>query len=147
MLAGAVALAAGLALAWYHDRVNDAAYVSEKGTPAVRVLVKRDGQTRAWDEHRIVHPGDSLALQVACMQFPHAGVASWSGSAWVRLWDGPCVASLPFTLVVDRNPGNERISVVLANEPVTDAMLRSVENGSKAGRWFSVLDLAKEVTP
>ena len=48
-------------------------------------------------------------------------------AAWTRLSDAPCPAegaTLPFTLMVDAEPGDEQLAVVLSAGPLDDGALR-----------------------
>ncbi|HXN33813.1 MAG TPA: hypothetical protein VN894_18215 [Polyangiaceae bacterium] len=128
LAAGAVALAASvsffLARGWHPAKTR---YVAAKGVPGVQVLVHREGGTHVWDGRSPVRPGDSLALRVACEGLEHVAVASPGPTAWARLSNAACPRQgepLPFTLVVDAEPGDERLAVVLSREQMDDRGLR-----------------------
>jgi hypothetical protein len=128
---GALALAAGFALALaLRDRPlpNDG-YVGIKGTPAVQLLLHRDRDTHVWDGHSPLHPGDALALRVACEGLRRVVVATPGSSGWVRLSSTGCSVHddpLPFTLQVDDEPGDERLVVVLSQDELDDDTLQKV---------------------
>jgi hypothetical protein len=117
-----------------------------KGGVFTQVLVRSRGAVRLWDGTSAVRPGDALAVRVGCDAFAHVTVAS--NDAVVRAWEGPCVADapLPFTLVVDGQPGRERFSVVMSREHLDDEALRTaVRTASQNDRvWVTTFDLTKE---
>lgn len=126
--AGAVALAASVSLflvrGWHPATTR---YVAAKGVPGVQVLVHREGGTHVWDGRSPVRPGDLLALRVACEGLEHVAVASPGPTEWARLSNAACPRQgepLPFTLVVDAEPGDERLAVVLSREQMDDRGLR-----------------------
>lgn len=128
---------------------DDPGYVGTKGTPAVQVLVRSEGVTRVWDGRSPVHPGDALALHVACEGLTQATVAADAPFGVLRLSDGSCPripSTLPFTLVVDDQPGPERFSVVLSVSRVDDDRLRELVRQNTRGRdvWTTSFDLPKE---
>ena len=94
----------------------------------MQVLVHRDHDTRVWDARTPVRPGDALALRVACEGAP-ARHRRGAGSGPGRV-DAPLRralprrgATLPFTLTVDAEPGDERLAVVLSQDPLDDHAL------------------------
>jgi hypothetical protein len=154
-LAASVATVAALAaavLVYVKTRpavVDDADYVGAKGTPAVQILVRSSGQTRVWDGRSAVRPGDSLAVHVACEQLEHVTVGAPSPRGVTRLSDGACPkapATLPFTLVVDGEPGSERLIVVIARRRLDDGVLAdAVRAGSRsADVWVTSFEFPKE---
>lgn len=129
--------------------------VAVKGSPAVQLLVRRGNETLPWDGLRRVRPGDALGLRVACEGFRHVAVAGGAGLTpvrWSSLSTGECppaVGVLPFTLVVDDEPGRERLAVVFSRS-VLDA--RRLEEAIEQRRvdadvWVTRFDLAKEDAP
>jgi hypothetical protein len=145
---GGIALAAGV-LFLVRGRSPSGDYIATKGTPAVQLLVHRDGDTRVWDGRSPVHPGDALALRVACEGLGHVAVAAPGPDAWVRLSDAPCPAqadALPFTLRVDDQPGDERLAVVLSRTAMGDAQLRAAiaETTRSDDAWVVGFVLPKE---
>lgn len=149
--AATLAALAAAAIVYVKSRpaVDDTDYVAAKGVPAVQVLVRSGGQTRVWDARSPVRSGDSLALRVACEQLVHVTVASPSSSGLVRLSDGPCPktpATLPFTLVVDDQPGRERLVVVLTRTRLDDTALGEAlrVNTRDAHVWVTTFEFAKE---
>jgi len=150
--AAAIAALAAVVIVYVRGRSasDDAQYLGVKGMPAAQVLVRSDGQTRVWDARSPVRAGDSLAVHVACEQFRHVTVASAPpGGGLVRLSDGPCPTTpdtLPFTLLVDDQPGQERLLVVLAQSRLDDAALAAAVRVSSrsAGVWVAAFELAKE---
>lgn len=147
------ALAAGVALVLRRaGDATDGGYVGIKGSPAVQLLVSRGGTASIWDGHAPVHPGDALAIRVACEGLSRVAVAGWAASGWARLKDGGCPASpapLPFTLVVDGEPGNERFAVVLSKQALDDGALASAarETARTADLWTVRFDLPKTKEP
>lgn len=133
-VAGAVALAAGIALVARAPGkpAETDGYVGVKGTPAVQVLVHRDRDTRIWDGRSPLHPGDALALRVACEGLKRVVVAAPGAvrpdaARWERLSSAPCPGRddpLPFTLRVDGEPGEEKLAVVLSQDEIDDETLQ-----------------------
>jgi hypothetical protein len=150
MAAVGLALAAsvaGIARLWPNER-----YVGVKGTPAVQLLVRHHQDTAIWDGHAAVHPGDSLALRVACEGLARVAVASWGPGGWRRLSDSECPganAPLPFTLLVDGEPGSERLAVVLSHVPMDDETLRGAIDATRRTTDVWVVDflLPKATSP
>ena len=124
-LAGALAVAAAAVLVLRTPpTLTDETYVGVKGTPAVQVLLRRQGRTQIWNGQESVRPGDALALRVGCEGFSHVTVATpgKARGSWTRLADEACPgddAPLPFSLIVDDHPGEERL-IVLLSEHVLD---------------------------
>jgi len=151
-IAPAVAIAALAVVVVYvkaRPASEDALYIGVKGMPAVQVLVRSDGQTHVWDGRAPVRAGDALVLHVACEQFRHVTVAAAPPGGLVRLSDGPCPTTpgtLPFTLIVDDQPGRERLAVVLAQSRLDDAALAAAVHVSSrsASAWVTAFELAKE---
>ncbi|HEU4534427.1 MAG TPA: hypothetical protein VFS00_09925 [Polyangiaceae bacterium] len=150
--AGLLAVAAALALALRRpaDDAADEDYVAAKAAPAVQLLVRSEGTTRVWDGRSALRPGDAIAIRVACERLGHVTVATDAPGGLARLSDGPCPKSpsaLPFTLVVDDQPGRERFSVVLATKRLEDEQLRDRvrENARERDVWVTAFDLRKEL--
>ncbi len=148
---GALAMAAGVALALGlrdKPRATDG-YVGIKGTPAVQLLLHRDRDTRVWDGHSPLRPGDALALRVACEGLKRVVVATPGSSGWVRLSSTGCPAHddpLPFTLQVDDEPGDERLAVVLSQDELDDDALQKAiaETRQTADTWVLSYVMPKE---
>jgi hypothetical protein len=152
-VAGAVALAACLVLFVRSRTAETPDYVGTKGTPAVQLLVHRGAETNLWDGHTRVHPGDALALRVACEGLKHLVVAAPANAGgngdWQRLSEGACPSQgepLPFTLVVDEEPGDEKLAVVLSQDAMNDAALRrAIESSARTTDvWVVDFVLPKE---
>jgi hypothetical protein len=147
---GALALAAGLALVVRGRQfTTDGGYVGIKGTPAVQLLLHRDRDTHVWDGHSPLHPGDALALRVACEGLKHVVVATPGASGWVRLSSTGCPVNgdpLPFTLQVDEEPGEEKLAVVLSQDELDDDTLQKAiaETRQTADTWVLSYVLPKE---
>ncbi len=142
------ALAACLVL-FVRGRAVEPQYVGIKGSPAVQVLVHRQADTWIWDGRTAVRPGDALALRVACEGLDHVAVASPGAAGWGRITDGACPvegAPLPFTLVVDAEPGDEQHAVVLSRDALDDEALRGAigEGRRTADVWVAGFLLPKE---
>jgi hypothetical protein len=138
----------------YAARAPDAdggRYVGVKGTPSVELLIHRDGETFLWDGHAPIRPHDALALRVACEGLSHVAVASRDapGDAWTRVKEVDCPsgpsATLPFTLLVDEEPVDERFAVVVSRAPLDDAALGAAAGAPArtADVWAVQFDLAK----
>ena len=115
----------------------------------MQVLVRAEGSTRIWDGRSPVHPGDAIALHVVCEGLAQITVAAETPSGVARLSDGPCPSvpsTLPFTLVVDGEPGRERFSVVLTRARVDDARLRELVQRQARDHdvWVASFDFPKE---
>jgi hypothetical protein len=147
---GALALAAGIALAFaLRDRPVPDGYVGIKGTPAVQLLLHRDRDTHVWNGHSPLHPGDALALRVACEGLKRVVVATPGPSGWVRLSSTGCPVHddpLPFTLQVDDEPGDEKLAVVLSQDELDDDTLQKAiaETRQTADTWVLSYVMPKE---
>jgi hypothetical protein len=130
-------------------------YVAPKSAPAVQVLLHREGRTTIWDSVTPVRPRDALALRVACEGLARVSVLvpPSSGSAWTRVSEGVCMEAgiLPFTLVVDDQPGDERAAVVFSRTMLDEQSARtSVEQKTRAGDVWTVelvFPKSSEVSP
>jgi hypothetical protein len=132
-------------------------YVAPKSAPAVQVLVHRDGRTTVWDGRAAVRPRDALALRVACEGLSRVSVlaprGSSAGDGWMRVSEGACLEAgiLPFTLVVDDQPGDERAAIVFSRAALDEATARAeVERKTRgADVWTVELVFPKssEVSP
>ena len=129
---GMVALTAEFAwFAMSGDREGERdSYVASKGEPGVQAIVRSEGRSQVWDGKRPLRPGDAIALRASCEGFAHVAVVTPSPSdgGWSRLFDGACPRGsepLPFTLVADDKPGDERLAVVFSAARVEDGALRS----------------------
>jgi hypothetical protein len=127
--------------------------VAIKGTPAVQLLVRRGDVTRPWDGASPVRPGDVLGLRLACEELEHVAVVARSAEPqrrWSPMYQGGCPpvgAALPFTLVVDDQPGVERFAVVFSAAPLEPAALDdAVERRRTDGSaWVTRFELGKEI--
>lgn len=151
-LAGVLAVAACMLVFMNSRRDSRVGYVGEKGTPAVELLVRRDGDTAIWNGHAAVYPGDALAVRVACEGLSHVVVvAQTEGRGWTRLADADCPpdpsSSLPFTLLVDEQPGDEHFVVVLSRAVLDDAAIRNAATGATrtADLWTVRFDVPKSL--
>lgn len=152
---GALALAAGIVLFFRgrHEVTSpvpndESSYVGIKGVPAAQALVRRDGKIRLWDGAARLKPGDALAVGLACEQFTRAAVYARGATGPSKLWEGECPRgpnpTLPFTLVVDDEPGRERFSVVLSREPLDDARSARAIQASTRGADIWTIDFTFE---
>jgi hypothetical protein len=149
----ALAAVSLLAVGYAASRLQeDASYVAVKGSPAVQVLLHRAGRTQPWDGASQVRPGDALALRVACESFVHVSVVtapSLRQPALARLSDAECPANpalaLPFTLLIDGEPGRERFSVVFSQARLNDAQLEAaLRSGLRSTEvWVTHFELEK----
>jgi hypothetical protein len=123
---------------------RESAYVGTKGSPAVQALIHRD-RTSVWDGHSPITPGDAIALRVACAGFSDVTVATTAShdrAGWVKLFEGACPASeepLKFTLVVDEEPGEERVAVVFRRDPMDDRQLQmAIQSEARTANVWTV---------
>jgi hypothetical protein len=140
--ASGLALAAGVALFVGRTPAASSAssgYVGTKGMPAVQVLVRRGNDTSIWDGRAPLHPGDVLALRVACEGLSRVTVAAPGASGWERLSESGCSSEpLPFTLVVDGEPGDEKLAVVLSDQAIDTERLRAaIEQSTKSAELWT----------
>jgi hypothetical protein len=147
-VAGALAMAAAVALYLHGRDATDQPYVGVKGAPSIQVLVRGKDGTRVWDGRSPVHPGDAIALHVACEQLTQFTVATDSAEAH-RFSEGTCPqapTTLPFTLVVDDQPGHEHFVVVLSRAPLDDRALQHAVRARTRdeGMWVTAFDFPKE---
>jgi hypothetical protein len=153
LAAGLAVLGAAIALLVMSGEGEPPA-VAVKGSPAVQVLVRRGEETRTWDGSRPVQPGDALGLRVACEEFRHVAVAVASGQArgrWSHLSQGVCPAAggaLPLTLVVDDEPGSERLAVVFSRSRLDPLALDEAIEARRldTDAWVTRFELAKDVS-
>lgn len=153
LAAGLAVLGAAIALL-VMSRESEPPAVAVKGSPAVQVLVQRGEETRTWDGSSPVQPGDALGLRVACEEFRHVAVAVASGEArgrWSHLSQGVCPPAgeaLPFTLVVDDEPGSERLAVVFSRSRLDPRALDEAIEARRldADAWVTRFELDKEVS-
>jgi len=141
----AVALAAGVVL-WFHASPAPT-YVASKGAPAIQVLVRRDGATHLWDPEFKIRDRDVLALRVACEAMTRVTVLVADRGDWKQTFEGACQDDvLPFTLVVDDDPGDDRIAIVLGRAPLDQASARLAADSQtkNADVWALTFVLTKE---
>ena len=148
----AIAVAAGIVL-WLRGTTEGShqapTYVATKSAPAVQVLVRRDGATRLWDTNARIREHDALALRVACESMTHVVVLVSDRGDWKPTFESACEADvLPFTLVVDDEPGDERVAVVLSRAPLDPASARrAAEQQTKnADVWALMFVFGKELS-
>ncbi|HEU4583824.1 MAG TPA: hypothetical protein VFS67_36455 [Polyangiaceae bacterium] len=124
--------------------------VGVKGSPAVQLLVQRRSETRPWDGASPVRAGDALALRVVCEGFERVAVAvDTGGERWSRLSEGACPAAgaaLPFTLLVDDEPGAEHLAVAFSKSALAERTLQQAiaERRRDAQVWVTRFELVKE---
>jgi hypothetical protein len=149
-VAGTLALAAAVALFFRGKPVPGDGYVGIKGTPAVQLLLHRDRDTRVWDGHSPLHPGDAIALRIACEGLKRVVVAAPGASGdWAPLSSNGCPANdepLPFTLQVDSEPGDEKLAVVLSQDELDPGALQKAiaETRRTADVWVLSFVMPKE---
>lgn len=132
---------------------EEPAAVASKGTPAAQLLVRRGEVTRPWDGESPVRPGDVLGLRLACEELRYVAVSTRSADTrrrWSPLFQGECPdtgAALPFTLVVDDQPGVERFVVVLSASPLDPGALDDAieRRRTDASAWVARFELGKEI--
>ncbi len=127
---------------------DESSYVGVKGVPAAQALIRRDGKTRLWDGASRLRPGDALAVGLACEQFTRAAVYARGAVGPSKLWEGECPRganpTLPFTLVVDGEPGRERFSVILSRTPLDDERSARALQASTRGADIWTIDFTFE---
>ena len=121
----------------------------EKGTPAVRVFVQRDGRVFVWDGRQPVSPGDRLRLEVQRAGYRFVSVAGLPRSEQPPqlLYQGPLDppgALLPISFRVDDRDSAEVVSVILGHAPVPERLhaLAGPPDG-EARTWRQILMLEK----
>jgi hypothetical protein len=121
----------------------------EKGTPAVRVFVKRDERVFVWDGKRPVRPDDRLRLEVHRAGYRFVSVAGLprSGLPPQILYQGPLDRGgplLPISFRVDDRGTEEVLSVILGRAPVPEQLhaLAGPPDG-EAETWRQILLLEK----
>ncbi len=136
----AVALAAGVALFASSMRDDPGSYVASKGAPATQAVIRSGGRTRIWDGKSPIRVGDAIALRAGCEGFTHITVVAVG--PWSRLFDGACPSGgdlLPFTLIADDTPGEERIAVVFsAARPDDDALRTAARRHDRTSKAWVV---------
>lgn len=140
----ALALALVL-LVWRRD--SRPAYVATKSAPAVQVLLRRDGRLSVWNGSDAIRPRDTLALRLACEAMTRVVVLVRDRDQWTQAFDGPCLDEvLPFTLVVDDEPGDERIAVLLSASTLDQAsVVRAIDlQTQRADVWALQYVFTKE---
>jgi hypothetical protein len=148
-VAAALAFACALVivvLAWPRDRTV-AHTVAVKGEAGVQVLVHRAAETSVWDPALPVRAHDALALRVTCDGMSQVAVLVPDRTGWRSAFAGACEEGvLPFTLVVDDQPGSEQTAVVLSQAPLDAlALQRAVEHETRTDAiWTTRFTFAKE---
>jgi hypothetical protein len=126
--------------------------VGIKGSPSVQLLVRRGTETRTWDGASPVRAGDALGLRVVCEDFARVAVAAETDrERWSRLSEDACPAAgaaLPFTLIVDEQPGTEHLAVAFSKSTLE---ARTLEQAIAARRldaevWVTRFELVKEAS-
>lgn len=158
----AVAALACAALVWitggnFGTPAGSHDYIGTKGGPELWLYVKRRENVALWNGAEPVIPGDLLRLKIQPDRFKHItvfGLKRTPAGEISRLYDGAITSgeatALPFSLVVDAEPGNETLLVVLGSAAVGPDQLDKVlaADGDKDGRWWSRrLVLSKTITP
>ena len=155
LLAAGLVVSSVVAALLVSTREAEPPAVAVKGSPAVQLLLRRGNETLPWDGARRVRPGDALGLRVACEEFRHVTVAAGAGLTpvrWSSLSTGECPpagAVLPFTLVVDDEPGRERLAVVFSRSSLgAGSLAEAIEQRRlDADIWVTRFELAKEDAP
>lgn len=133
-------------------RAPEGPIVAVKGGPAVQLLVRRGAETRAWNGSSPLRAGDALGLRVVCEEFGRVAVASGTGPGrWSRVSEGQCPPAgeaLPFTLMVDEQPGAERLAVVFSKSELDPRALAQAIEARRldAQVWVTRFELAKEAS-
>jgi hypothetical protein len=121
----------------------------EKGTPVLRLFVKREARVFVWDGKQAVHPGDRLRLEVRRAGYRFVSVAALPQSDQPPqvLYQGPLDAAgplLPLSFRVDDRGTEEVLSVILGQAPVPERLhaLAGPPDG-EAETWRQILMLEK----
>ena len=151
MLGLTVAAVVCAALVWitggnFGTPVGSHDYVGTKGGPELWLYVKRRKNVALWNGTDPVIPGDLLRLKIQPDRFKHItvfGAKRTAAGEISRLYDGAIASgeatALPFSMVVDAEPGNETLLVVLGSAAVGPDQVDKVlaGDGEKDGRWWS----------
>jgi hypothetical protein len=100
-----------------------------------------------WDPALPVRAHDALALRVTCDGMSQVAVLVRDRTGWRSAFAGACEEGvLPFTLVVDDQPGSEQTAVVLSQAPLDAlALQRAVEHETRTDAiWTTRFTFAKE---
>ena len=155
-LAAFVAAAAVVAFVLWHrpaptqTHIPRGTYVAAKSAPALQVLLQRDGQLHVWEGGQRIRGNDKLALRVACEAMTHVTVLVRDRQQWTQTFAGTCTDEvLPFTLVVDSEPGEERIAVVLSAGAIDqDAAARAADQQTRTATVWALQSIfTKEARP
>ncbi|MEO8551433.1 MAG: hypothetical protein ABI678_15755, partial [Kofleriaceae bacterium] len=95
-----------------------------------------------------VRPRDALALRVACEGMGRVAVLVPDHAGWRVAFEGPCEDGvLPFTLVVDDQPGREQTAVVLSQSQLAQgALQRAVDQQARGTAiWTTRFAFTKEL--
>ena len=121
----------------------------EKGTPTLRLFVKREDRVFVWDGKQAVHPGDRLRLEVRRAGYRFVSVAALPRSDQPPqvLYQGSLDAAgplLPLSFRVDDIGTEEVLSVILGQAPVPERLhaLAGPPDG-EAETWRQILMLEK----
>lgn len=98
-------------------------YVGDKGFSSVWIYVRHGASTALWDGTKPLYAGDRLRLKIDPGRFERVEVYSTKAPAAPELlYAGSLVprqsSTLPDAWEIDGEPGDERLLVVLCNQPV-----------------------------
>lgn len=152
---GAVALAVGLLLVVVPQ---EAAVPTEppawtaKGTPEVRIIVKRGAQTFTWSEDARLAKGDGLRVELHPSGYAHYALVSPGGGSYAVLAKGELRGDpelVPGAWEVDGSAEDERLVIVLSRDPLTSAQLdEAVATLPRSAEvWTLTRRLRKQETP
>jgi hypothetical protein len=134
-----VALATLLLVPWPHVGRHEAGPgdVREKGTPSLRVFIKRGPKVFTWDGLERVRAGDHLRFEVhgAGTGFISVAARTVEDKVPTVLYAGrliPATPLLPLSFQVDADPRADVVSVITATQPI-DAQAHALADEAFSG--------------
>ena len=130
-----------------HGRGAD---VREKGTPAVRVFVKRGAKVFDWDGLAPVRSNDRLRFEIhgAGKGFISVAARAWDGKPPTVIYEGALVSGpqlLPLSFQVDDDARADVVSVITSSRPIAAKLHTMVDEKRGApGPWRQILVFKKE---
>jgi len=127
-------------------------YVGVKGFPSVWIYVKHGSTTALWNGKAALFVGDQLRLKIDPGQYRRLEVYSVKRPQAPELLYSGNIApartmTLPDAWEVDAEPGDERLLVVLSNEPVKPAVAEWLGGKVPASMSVQSFVLPKSLAP